>query len=257
VTVGLRPPTLPDPSQLAAPEGRGDGYQHPLSGAGARRQGAREGGDALECTCAELAHPQGARRGAVFRRLSDPVRRDIVAATCAAAAASKGRRRRRRSARGCGASTEFLRVPRARRLTDWRLSAPHLRRSLPFHRSIVPSPYHYCLCVCQSRAACRYPLVRLVFPPASVVWAYCAGNGACRMQQLTTSAQLCFWCPSYALRILTAQHSVSLLFCCVSRAALRRYPWSPSTLTSSWSTSAAALHCVRGVVLRAGDCALC
>jgi hypothetical protein len=40
VTVGLRPRTLPDPPQLAAPEGRGDGYQHPLSGAGARRQGA-------------------------------------------------------------------------------------------------------------------------------------------------------------------------------------------------------------------------
>ena len=88
----LRLRTLPDPSQLAAPEGRGDGYQHPLSGARARRQGAREGGDALECTCAELAHPQGARRQALFRRLSDPVRRDIVAAACAAAAASKGRR---------------------------------------------------------------------------------------------------------------------------------------------------------------------
>eukprot|EP01047_Picozoa_sp_COSAG01_P012311 COSAG01_NODE_552_length_15569_cov_37.676123_6_plen_182_part_00 len=78
MTVGPRPRTLPVPSQLTAPEGRGDGYQHPLSGAGARRQGAWGGGGALECTCAELAHPQGARRQALFRRLSDPVRRDIL-----------------------------------------------------------------------------------------------------------------------------------------------------------------------------------
>jgi hypothetical protein len=195
VTVGLRPPTLPDPSQLAAPEGRGDGYQHPLSGAGARRQGAREGGDALECTCAELAHPQGARRGAVFRRLSDPVRRDIVAATCAAAAASKGRRRRRRSARGCGASTEFLRVPRARRLTDWRLSAPHLRRSLPFHRSIPSlSPLATCP-FCQSRATCALLFALLTsLPLASQAAAHYASNGVLRRQRLRFVAPLRVFC---------------------------------------------------------------
>ena len=43
-----------------------------FSGAGAQRQGYREGGDAPECTCAEWARPSGARRRALFRRLSGP-----------------------------------------------------------------------------------------------------------------------------------------------------------------------------------------
>ena len=49
-----------------------------FSGAGARRQGYREGGDAPECTCAEWARPKDARRGAVFWRLHRPVRYNIL-----------------------------------------------------------------------------------------------------------------------------------------------------------------------------------
>jgi hypothetical protein len=137
----------------AACSGEGGGYQHSLSSAGARRQGAREGGDALECTCAELAHPQGARRPALFRRLSDPAGPPRhLAATCAAAAASKGRRRRRLLVRGHGLPADLCGYD-ARAAADppaavGAVPLPQLRRSLPF-------PPRYLSVRCCLRSALR------------------------------------------------------------------------------------------------------
>jgi hypothetical protein len=102
------------PRSLQRRGGRGDGDQHPLSAAGARRQGTRKGRDAPGSTCAEWARPSGARCQALFRRLQRPVRYGIVATTCVAAAARKGRRRRRRPAHGRCLIGELLRVQRAR-----------------------------------------------------------------------------------------------------------------------------------------------
>jgi hypothetical protein len=56
LAAAAHPTILPEACSVAG--GGGDGYQHLLSGPGPRRQGAREGGDAPECTYAELARPQ-------------------------------------------------------------------------------------------------------------------------------------------------------------------------------------------------------
>ena len=193
-----------------------------FSGAGARRQGYREGGDAPECTCAELAHPQGARRQALFRRLSDPVRRDILplrvrrrqqakagagaACWCAAAVLPA-------DLCGCGARAEA--DPPA---AVGAIPLPQLRRSLPFPPR--------CLSVrCCLRSASR---------PADFFAAGVRGSRLSRGQRRAVEAAAvgtaapvplcnaaspsCFWCWSCCLAQM----------CCLAQIS----PWCPSALTS-------------------------
>ena len=105
-------------------------------------------------------------------------------------------RRQPQAKAGAGAAGRHAgAVPRARRLTDWRLSAPHLRRSLPFHRSIPSlSPLATCP-FCQSRATCALLFAWLTsLPLASQAVAHYASNGVLRRQQLRFVAPLRVFC---------------------------------------------------------------
>jgi hypothetical protein len=176
-------------------------YQHMLSGAGPWRQGAGEGGDAPECTYAELARPQGARRQALFQRLSDP-----SAATSCCCVCGGGSKQRPAPAPSAGARPRpywwaSVGAARALRRVLRRLSAPYPRHSFPL------SP----CAVCLSRAACALslPLVRLTSLPL----ASAAARGQWRASgaaAVGTAGPLPFVCESLSNCLLLAAALTSM-----------------------------------------------